>query len=1012
MKSYFNKLIFSTLVTIFGYLNAQSASIKGTVVDSLSGNTLIGANVILEGTSLGMATDNEGRYNIPNVNPGQYIIKVSYIGYEPSSKEIDISGDGENEINFNLKFTTVEGKTVVVTAQARGQMDAINKQLKAKSIKNIVSSDRIQELPESNAAEAVARIPGVSIRREGGEGNKVVIRGLSPKYNKITVNGTNLASTDPNNRSTDISMISQYMLEGIEVTKAGTPDQDGDVLGGTVNFILKKAKPGLHGNVIAQGIYNGLDKEAGDYKYVATIGNRFLNNKLGVLAQLDLENRNRSSHDLGARYDNAPANLDSVNSLQLLNMYLTDINRLNDRSNNLFVFDYNIPQGNISYTALNSKIDKSQINYSDIYALTAEDRYYNTGQGENDITVISETWKYEQKLFNNLTLDAYTSFSLSKNDSINYRYEFEEQDAYTESVLKKSVENIQNYTKNNTNSAYWLGANYRENKTIEKESSFGMNVEYDFNLFNKISGKIKAGYKSRDKKRDHDQNQELVTWVTNNSALDERRDSAIVHFDWLDEYADAGFQQINYQAFSDDSYDLDGFLGGKYNIGPAADLGRMRSLIDLFRSDAFFYNAGYHEQRLHKYHKTNSLIFDYDGTENYNASYAMVDFNIGSKLNVIAGSRTEEIETNYNSYKGIQSTFPDFSAAGSDTINTHKRTNTHSLPALFLKYDPFDWLSLRYASTKTLTRPSYADFIPFYNYQGNFGQVLYRNKFLEPGVSTNKDYVISFNNDKIGLLSFSYFTKEIEGLIYSSGRRYIVEGTADSLYDLPHFTEKQIIADYTSNNPYPVDLNGFEIDYQTRFWYLPGMLSGLVFNANYTRTFSEVKYPRTEIKQEFVFVPSFQVITTNVDSFYVDRLIDQPNEIFNFSLGYDYKGFSGRLSMLYMSDVFTSTNFWPEMRETTDAYRRYDLSMKQKLPIDGLELYLNIANLNEAIDITRKRGFNRADPSFTTEMYEDLTSQNYANIDDHLGTIPVKSRAKTLEQHYGSTIDFGFRFNF
>ena len=85
--------------------------------------------------------------------------------------------------------------------------------------------------------------------------------------------------------------------------------------------------------------------------------------------------------------------------------------------------------------------------------------------------------------------------------------------------------------------------------------------------------------------------------VTNNSALNERRDSAIVHFDWLDEYADAGFQQINYQAFSDDNYDLMVF-SGKYDIGPAADLGRMRSLIDLFRSDAFFYNAGYHEQRL------------------------------------------------------------------------------------------------------------------------------------------------------------------------------------------------------------------------------------------------------------------------------------------------------------------------------------------------------------------------------------------------------------------------------
>ena len=112
MKSYFNKLIFSTLIIIYGYLNAQSASIKGTVVDSLSGNTLIGANVILEGTSLGMATDNEGRYNIPNVNPGRYTIKVSYIGYEPSSKEIDISDGGENEINFNLsaKISQVIGE--------------------------------------------------------------------------------------------------------------------------------------------------------------------------------------------------------------------------------------------------------------------------------------------------------------------------------------------------------------------------------------------------------------------------------------------------------------------------------------------------------------------------------------------------------------------------------------------------------------------------------------------------------------------------------------------------------------------------------------------------------------------------------------------------------------------------------------------------------------------------------------------------------------------------------------
>ena len=239
-------------------LFSQNSVISGTVIDSVNGNALIGANVVIEGTSLGIATDADGKYKLTNITEGDYIVKVTYIGYKQETKSLSITDTKEYTLDFALDYTSVEGKTVVVTAQAKGQMDAINRQLKAKSIKNIVSSDRIQELPESNAAEAVARIPGVSIRREGGEGNKVVIRGLSPKYNRVTVNGTNLASTDTSDRSTDVSMISQYMLEGIEVTKAGTPDQEGDVLGGTINFILKKAKPGLHGDIITQGIYNGL----------------------------------------------------------------------------------------------------------------------------------------------------------------------------------------------------------------------------------------------------------------------------------------------------------------------------------------------------------------------------------------------------------------------------------------------------------------------------------------------------------------------------------------------------------------------------------------------------------------------------------------------------------------------------------------------------------------------------------------------------------------------------------
>mgnify|MGYP006107668389 FL=1 len=325
---------FTIYLIISSILFSQNSTLEGSVADSLNGNELIGANVFIVGTSLGAATNDDGSYKINNVTPGTYKVKVSYIGYETKEIELDLSEPKKYEKNFFLNYTTIEGRTVLVTSQARGQMDAINKQLKAKSIKNIVSSDRIQELPDANAAETVARIPGVSIRREGGEGNKVIIRGLSPKYNKITVNGTNIASTDDENRSADLSMISQYMLDGIEVTKAGTPDQEGDALGGIVNFKLRKAQPGLHFNLVTQGMSNELKNTSNDYKMVWDISNRFLNDRVGLLAQADYEKRNRGSQELGAGYGNVPATLDSVNQLKLNSIRLSDIERINDRSIN------------------------------------------------------------------------------------------------------------------------------------------------------------------------------------------------------------------------------------------------------------------------------------------------------------------------------------------------------------------------------------------------------------------------------------------------------------------------------------------------------------------------------------------------------------------------------------------------------------------------------------------------------------------------------------------------------
>ena len=76
----------------------------------------------------------------------------------------------------------------------------------------------------------------------------------------------------------------------------------------------------------------------------------------------------------------------------------------------------------------------------------------------------------------------------------------------------------------------------------------------------------------------------------------------------------------------------------------------------------------------------------------------------------------------------------------------------------------------------------------------------------------------------------------------------------------------------------------------------------------------------------------------------------QPNHIFNMTLGYDYRGFSIRVSWLYQDDVFTGVSQWPQLRSNTAAYNRWDISIKQVLPWYGFQLYANLSNVNNARD--------------------------------------------------------------
>ncbi|MCB0753804.1 MAG: carboxypeptidase-like regulatory domain-containing protein, partial [Ignavibacteriae bacterium] len=117
---------------------------KGIVVDSATKDPLPGANIILIGTSIGAASDIEGRFYIRNIPIGKYKVKATYVGYKAHEFDIELIKGRILETEFNLNPVGVEGQTVLVTAQVSGQNEAINQQLSSLQIKNVVSLARIQ----------------------------------------------------------------------------------------------------------------------------------------------------------------------------------------------------------------------------------------------------------------------------------------------------------------------------------------------------------------------------------------------------------------------------------------------------------------------------------------------------------------------------------------------------------------------------------------------------------------------------------------------------------------------------------------------------------------------------------------------------------------------------------------------------------------------------------------------------------------------------------------------------
>ncbi|WP_157255392.1 TonB-dependent receptor [Pedobacter sp. Leaf216] len=279
------KLAINLILFLLPVLTFGQSTITGRIVDE-NKLGLPGASVKIAELSKTTISDQNGNYNLLGLPEGTYTLSISYIGYNTISKVLKTVKNIDQKIDVVLYLSKENGlETVVVSGNRASALKALNQQKNSDRIVNVISSDQIGRFPDPNIGDALKRIPGVHVQLDQGEASLVSIRGTDPSKSTISINGSNIAGTGEN-RAVGISAIPADMVQSVEVTKAITPDMDGDAIGGVVNLITRKAPYGRLLSVTAGGGYSNIVQKEG-YNGNIVFGDRFLKDKkLGIMASV------------------------------------------------------------------------------------------------------------------------------------------------------------------------------------------------------------------------------------------------------------------------------------------------------------------------------------------------------------------------------------------------------------------------------------------------------------------------------------------------------------------------------------------------------------------------------------------------------------------------------------------------------------------------------------------------------------------------------------------------------
>ncbi|MEX0321624.1 MAG: TonB-dependent receptor [Puniceicoccaceae bacterium] len=945
--------LFSPLV------NAQSgtATINGVVTGSVTGSPVDGAIVQVSGTGLKTASDRFGRFSIAQVPYGSTTLIVRAIGYDSFTTTVNV-GQGVESISVSLESEgeIFELEEFVVQTEVSGSARALGRQNAAGNRMDIVASDKFGLLPDPTVADAVRRLPGISVEKDsqGRSERYVSIRGMNSDFNSVAVNGQKVMVSNFGgaSRSVPLDVVPSKNAESIEVSKTVLPSQEADAIGGRINIRSTSAFDEAGSAVSLEasvGMLSLADKYTGNYPHdetpyeMSASWSDYLNADKTMGLALSLNKSLRPY--LFSSIENGPYALDYGD-------YFTRYGRLEE------AFD------NVESTGISGRFD---LRPSDNFEMSLDINYSNreTNQGSQRATAYYDpAWLVGDLETENNTAISFASEDRSEQEVRDY---YEEQENLTISADFKHVldgmkldygfgynkgdfagdpnKDLRAFFRTDFQSPegfYYLntydfqdgdaynpvfGGDFvsapasdysiyevrRGTRIIEDQSYSGyINLEKDIS-WGDVPGYIKAGVKYTNSERDFD---------------DMRRRYRTADVDWtLESVVINGSEQVFGSVLAD--YGVDNALNGqdfRFMVDPDKVRAAEEALIAAGIRDEN--DPNWYLNRNESRDARADLVNSYDLDEEVLGGFVEAEAR-WEKVTLITGLRVESTDVVVDTYAGD---FYEWDPDSDLYIQPIKGKNDYVdlFPHVHLKYDVSEDTIVRASVNRTMARPSYRQLNPSTDIDptanNDDGLVIKGRTTLNPVESTNLDLSIDHYLGKGANVSLALFYKSMDNNIYRISRGVLAS-------DPSYYPEDAEVREFL--NADGAEVKGLEFAVNYRLDTLHEALYGLDISANYTYTDSTVDGIQREDSNGDLFSESG-----------VTQLFGQVPHTVNVALNFARWGFESRLAWNWTDAYldFGGIDVDSNLDDYLDSRSRLDFSLRYRFQ-NHWTVFLEIQNL-------------------------------------------------------------------